>query len=270
MLKRFLKAKWSNFYKFEMVKFHQQLINFFLKGRPTMSNIAILTAAGVGSRFGQDVPKQFLSINDKPLIVYTMEKFQQHPEIDDIAVVCLDGWEGMLRAYAKQFGITKLRWVFKGGETGMKSIQNAVFGLREELKDDDIILVQDGIRVNTSERIITDCIKLTKEKGVAIATIPLAEVPYFLENGETKELDRDKLLRTQTPHGIRYKKLVEIHEEANQKGITSTVATCTLMTQLGYPIYFFDGAETNFKITTLDDIEIFRALLVAKKVSWQK
>ena len=81
-------------------------------------NIAILTAAGVGSRLEQEVPKQFLSINDKPLLVYTMEKFQSHPEIDEIAVVCLQGWENMLRAYAKQFGISKLRWVFPGGETG--------------------------------------------------------------------------------------------------------------------------------------------------------
>lgn len=233
-------------------------------------NIAILTAAGIGSRLGQDVPKQFLSINDKPLIVYTMEKFQQHPDIDEIAVVCLDGWEGMLRAYAKQFGISKLRWVFKGGETGMKSIQNAVFGLRKELSDNDIILVQDGIRVNTNERLISDCITLTKEKGVAIATIPLAEAPYYLDNGETKELDRNKLLRTQTPHGIVYKKLIEIHEEAVQRGITNTVATCTLMTELGYPIYFYDGAETNLKITTLDDIEIFKALLAVNKISWQR
>lgn len=233
-------------------------------------NIVILTAAGVGSRFGQNVPKQFLSINDKPLIVYSMEKFQHHSEIDEIAVVCLEGWEEMLKTYAKQFGISKLKWIFKGGETGMQSIQNAVFGLKEELNDDDIVIIQDGIRVNTSERIISDCIKLTKEKGVAIATIPLAEAPYYLEDGETKELDRDKLLRTQTPHGIIYKKLVEIHEEAIEKGIVNSVATCTLMTQLGYPIYFYDGAETNFKITTPDDIEIFKALLAAKKASWQK
>lgn len=233
-------------------------------------NIAILTAAGVGSRLGQEVPKQFLSINDKPLIVYTMEKFQQHPDIDNIAVVCLEGWEGMLYAYAKQFGITKLKWIFKGGKTGMQSIQNAVFGLKNELNEDDIILVQDGIRVNTSQRIITDCILQTKEKGVAIASVPLAEAPYYLENGECKELDRSKLLRTQTPHGIIYKKLLEIHEEANKKGITDTVATCTLMTELGYPIYFYMGAETNFKITTLDDIEIFKALLAAEKASWQK
>ncbi len=233
-------------------------------------NVAILTAAGIGSRFGQDVPKQFLSIDDKPLIVYTMEKFQNHPEIDEIAVVCLEGWEDMLQAYAKQFGITKLRWVFKGGKTGMQSIQNAVFGLREELADNDVIIVQDGIRVNTSDRIISECICLTKSKGVAIASIPLAEAPYYLENGTVKELDRDKLLRTQTPHGILYKKLIDIHEEANQKGITDTVATCTLLTQLGYPIYFFNGAETNFKITTLDDIEMFKALLAAKRASWQK
>lgn len=235
-----------------------------------MSIVAILTAAGFGARLGQDVPKQFLSINDKPLIVYTMEKFQQHPEIDEIAVVCLEGWESMLKAYAKQFGISKLRWVFRGGENGMQSIQNAVFGLRKELNDDDIILVQDGIRVNTSERIISDCIRLTKEKGIAIPAIPIAEAPYYIEEGQQKELDRDKLLRTQTPHGITYKKLLEIHEEANQKGITNTVATCTLMTELGYPIYFYDGAETNLKITTLDDIEIFKAFLAAKKASWQK
>lgn len=233
-------------------------------------NVAILTAGGVGSRFGQEVPKQFLSINDKPLIVYTMEAFQRHPKIDEIAVVCLDGWEGMLRAYAKQFGITKLRWVFKGGSTGMQSIQNAVFGLREELQDEDIILVQDGIRVNTSERIITDCIELTRREGIAIATIPLAEAPYYIENGEERELDRSKLLRTQTPHGITYGKLVQIHEEANAKGITDTVATCTLMTQLGYKIHFYDGAEVNFKITTEDDIEMFKALLAAEKVSWQR
>lgn len=233
-------------------------------------NVAILTAAGVGSRFGQDVPKQFLSINDKPLIVYTMERFQQHPDIDEIAVVCLEGWEGMLKAYAKQFGISKLRWIFKGGETGMQSIQNAVFGLRDELSDDDIVLVQDGIRVNTSEKIITDCINLTKEKGVAIATIPLAEAPYYVEDDKTIELDRNKLLRTQTPHGIIYKKLFDIHKEANEKGIVNTVATCTLMTELGYPIYFYNGTETNFKITTVDDIEIFKALLESKKTSWQK
>ena len=233
-------------------------------------NIAILTAAGVGSRFGQEVPKQFLSIYDKPLIVYTLEKFQHHSEIDEIAVVCLEGWESMLKTYAKQFGISKLKWIFKGGETGMQSIQNAVLGLRNELEDDDIVLIQDGIRVNTSEKIISDCIRLTKEKGVAIAAIPIAEAPYYIDDDSVKELDRKKLLRTQTPHGIYYGKLFDLHQEAINKGIIDTVATCTLMTELGYPIYFYNGAETNLKITTSDDIEIFKALLSTTKVGWQK
>ena len=144
-------------------------------------NVAILTAGGVGSRFGQEVPKQFLSVNDKPLIIYTMEKFQNHPEIDYIAVSCLKGWEDMLTAYAKQYNISKLRWVFEGGESGMKSIQKAVFGLRDDLDDSDIVLIQDGIRVNTNSRIISECIRVTKEKGVAIATIPLAEAPFYLD-----------------------------------------------------------------------------------------
>lgn len=233
-------------------------------------NIAILTAAGVGSRLNQDVPKQFLCINDKPLIVYTMEQFQQHPEIDGIAVVCLDGWQEMLKAYAKQFGISKLRWIFKGGETGMLSIQNAVFGLENEIQKDDIVLVQDGIRVNTNERIISDCIRVTKEKGNAIAAIPIAEAPFYMENDSLTELDRNKLLRTQTPHGIPYGMLRSLHIKANEKGIKDTVATCTLLAELGYPVHFFDGAETNFKITTYDDIEIFKALLTAQKVSWRK
>lgn len=233
-------------------------------------NVAILTAGGVGSRFGQEVPKQFLSVNDKPLIIYTMEKFQNHPEIDYIAVVCLKGWEDMLTAYAKQYNISKLRWVFHGGESGMKSIQNAVFGLRDVLDDSDIVLVQDGIRVNTNNRIISECIRVTKDKGVAIATIPLAEAPFYLDNGSISCLDRNKLLRTQTPHGIYYGKLVSLHKEANQKGIKDSVATCTLMVELGYPVYFYDGAETNFKITTMDDIEMFKALLAVEKINWQR
>lgn len=232
-------------------------------------NIAILTAGGIGTRFGQEVPKQFLSIYDKPLIVYTLEKFQMHSQIDYIAVVCLEGWDGMLRAYAKQFGITKLRWIFPGGNNGMKSIQNAVFGLKNDLKEDDIVLIQDGIRVNTNEKIITDCIDLTREKGNAIASIMLAEAPFYIDGEEITALDRNKLLRTQTPHGILYSNLISLHEEANKKGIADTVATCTLLLELGYPIYFYNGAETNFKITTLDDIEMFKALLSVEKNSWE-
>lgn len=233
--------------------------------------IALLTAAGVGQRVGQSVPKQFLSVNDKPLIIYTMECFQNNPEVDYIAVVCLTGWEAMLSSYAKQYGISKLRWIFQGGETGMASIRNAVYGLRDNLSDDDIILVQDGIRVNTSNEIIADCIRVTKEKGNAIPAIPIAEAPFYSDDhkSSTKAYDRAKLLRSQTPHGIFYGKLYAIHKKAEEMNISNSVATCTLLVELGETIYFSKGSSLNFKITDMDDVALFKALLMSKKLSWE-
>ena len=234
--------------------------------------IALLTAAGVGHRVGQSVPKQFLSVNDKPLIIYTMECFQNNSEVDYIAVVCLSGWESMLSSYARQYGISKLRWIFPGGETGMESIRNAVYGLRKDIADDDIILVQDGIRVNTSNEIISDCIRVTKEKGNAIPAIPIAEAPFYSEDhkSSTRTYDRSKLLRSQTPHGIYYGKLYDLHKRAEEMNITNSVATCTLLVELGETIYFSKGSSLNFKITDMDDVALFKALLMAKKLSWEK
>ena len=232
--------------------------------------VALLTAAGIGQRVGQSVPKQFLSINDKPLIIYTMECFQRNSEIDYIAVICLKGWESMLTSYAQQYGISKLKWIFPGGETGMESIRNGVYGLREELKDDDIILVQDGIRVNTSDEIISDCIRVTKEKGNAIPAIPIAEAPFFSEDhvSSTIAYDRNSLLRSQTPHGIYYGKLYKLHKEAEKRNITNSVATCTLLVEMGERVYFSKGSSLNFKITDMEDVFLFKALLTAKKISW--
>ena len=206
--------------------------------------VALLTAAGVGQRVGQNVPKQFLCVNDKPLLIYTMECFQKNPEIDYIAVICLDGWEVMLKAYAQQYGITKLNWIFPGGKTGMESIRNGVYGLREYLSDDDIILVQDGIRVNTSDDIIFDCIRVTREKGNAIPAVPIAEAPFFSEDhiSSKKAYERSTLLRSQTPHGIFYGKLFKIHKEAEKRNITNSIATCTLLVELGEEIYFSKGS----------------------------
>ena len=234
--------------------------------------VALLTAAGIGQRVGQSVPKQFLSVNDKPLIIYTMECFQNNPEIDYIAVICLKGWESMLTSYAKQYGISKLRWVFPGGETGMESIRNGVYGLRDELSDEDIILVQDGIRVNTSDEIISDCIRVTKEKGNAIPAIPIAEAPFFSEDhiSSTVTYDRSSLLRSQTPHGIYFGKLFNLHKRAEKEHINNSVATCTLLVELGERVYFSKGSSLNFKITDMDDVSLFKALLMAKKLSWEK
>jgi 2-C-methyl-D-erythritol 4-phosphate cytidylyltransferase len=132
-----------------------------------MKNVALIIAGGVGARMHQDIPKQFLNVQDKPIIIYTLEVFQKHPNIDAIEVVCLDGWVDILHAYAKQFGITKLEKVVLGGETGLQSIRNGLFDLSERYtSDDDIIIIHDAIRPMIDMDIIS--MGMTNDFEVAI------------------------------------------------------------------------------------------------------
>ena len=229
-----------------------------------MANIVLITAAGVGSRTHQFIPKQFISIKDKPIIIYTLEKFQQHPEIDKIVVVCLEGWDACLKSYAKQFGITKLEAVVYGGATGYDSINNGLNAIGKFAKSNDIVLIHDGNRPATDEDIITDCIAKVKEKGVAITCIPTTEVVYDISGEKPKMLNRDNLLRTQTPHASTFSYMKSIYDEAKEKGITSTVAFCSLLTELGKDVYFVNGSEKNFKITVKDDIDLFKGMLLVE------
>ena len=119
-------------------------------------NIALIIAGGTGHRMGQEIPKQFLNVYDKPVIIYTLEGFQRHQEIDAIEVVCLEGWSEMLRAYSKQFNIDKLRWVTPSGETAQESIRNGVFALREVCGPEDIVVIHDGIRPMVEDFVLTD------------------------------------------------------------------------------------------------------------------
>ena len=235
-------------------------------------NIALIIAGGVGQRTNQDIPKQFINVNDKPVIVYTLEAFQNHKDIDAIEVVCLDGWHDILSAYAKQFNITKLHKIVSGGENGQASIRNGVYSISESFSEDDIILVHDAIRPMISEEIITDCINTCKEYGSAITSIPCAEAMLYTTDKvkSDKIISRDELLRTQTPQAFSVGRLKAAHEEALKRGITNSVASCTLMIELGEKIYFSKGSEKNIKLTTADDFEIFRALLTAKNADWFK
>ncbi len=235
-------------------------------------NVALIIAAGVGARMGQDIPKQFLPVYEKPVIVYTMEAFQNHPQIDEIVISCLEGWETPLWAYAKQFGIAKLKMIVPGGKTGQESIYNGISALSKDHSDEDIILIHDAIRPYVSAKIISDCISTTIEKGNAVTIIPCNEVMLTTEDSLSSNAayDRDKLKRTQTPQTVRLGKLIELHKMAKGKGITNSVATCSLMTELGETVYFCDGSSKNIKLTTVDDIDIFKALLNAKRPEWIK
>ena len=235
--------------------------------------VALLTAAGESTRMGQNIPKQFMHVENKPLIIHTMEAFQRHPGIDAIMVVTLPSWMSVLKAYASQFNITKLRWVVPGGETGQESIHNGLVALAEELSPDDVVMIHDGNRCLVSSEIISNSLAVFEQRGSAVAAIPCVEAVFRSDNegiSSTVSIPREQLVRTQTPHTYTLGKLLWAHGEAEKRGIRSTAASCTLMQALGETVYFSKGSEENLKITTVDDMMIFEALLHTKKDSWLK
>lgn len=237
-----------------------------------MANIGLLIAGGSGNRMHQDIPKQFITVNERPVIVYTLEAFEKHPEIDAIAVVCINGWEQVLWAYAKQFNITKLKYVVTGGENGQDSIRNGVFELEKHFLPEDIVLIHDAIRPMVSAEIISDNIRVAMKYGNAITVIPCAEAMIQTEDGLVSmgSYPRNKLKRTQTPQAFHIGDICDLHRRALEVGITNSVASCTLKIEMGEQVYFSTGSEKNIKLTTVEDIDIFKALLIAKRADWLK
>ena len=237
-----------------------------------MSNIALILGGGSGTRMHQEVPKQFLTIDDCPIIIYTLEAFQKHPEIDSIAVVCLEGWENVLKAYARQYGITKLEKVVVGGNTVQESCRNGVFALKDICSDDDIVVIHDGIRPIVELNVLTDVIATCQKYGNAVTSLPYNEQIFRKRDDiSTKEyVVRDTLRRVSTPQAYKFGKLFWAYTEAFEKeiGIYGSSYVNTMMVYLGETLYFAAGSEKNIKITTVEDIEIFKALLEAQKPKW--
>ena len=238
-------------------------------------NIGLIIAGGSGNRMGQDIPKQFMHVDGAPIIVWAMKAFQQHPDIDGIAVVCLKGWETVLQSYANQFSIDKLKWIFPGGETGFESIHNGIYGLKEAgCDDEDLVLIHDSVRPLLSQEIISSNIAICKAYGYAITGIQCREAILKSEDGFTtnQSIPRDTLIRTQTPQTFRLGNIIAAHEEAKEKGITNSVASCTLIAELGPQrmMHIVPGSEKNIKITTVEDLEMIKALMHTSKESWLK
>jgi 2-C-methyl-D-erythritol 4-phosphate cytidylyltransferase len=232
-----------------------------------MTTVGLIIAGGVGARMQQAIPKQFMTVFDKPIIAYTMEKFENHPAVDVIAVVCLDGWENILTSYAKQYNITKFKHIFPAGSVGQESIKNGIMGLAKFYDDDAIVLIHDAIRPNLSKDIISDCIDMTKQYGNAIVCIPCQEAMLETKDKICSESSypRDNLKRTQTPQGFKLGIIKNAHQKAAELNITNSIASCTLMIEVGEKVYFSKGSEKNIKLTTLEDMDMFKALLIGDK-----
>lgn len=227
--------------------------------------IAIVLAGGSGQRMNLEIPKQFIHVNNKPIIIYTLEAFEKHPQVDKILVVCRQGWHELLRAYAKQAGITKLQWVVDGGMTGQESIRNGVFYLKGICAADDIIVIHDGIRPIVDEEVLSDVIVKCGLYGNAVSSLPYNE-QIFVKADEKKTnqyIPRETLQRVVTPQAYRYDKLLWGYTKAFREniGITGSSYTNTMMVDLGETLYFAIGSDKNIKITTRDDLEMFKALM---------
>lgn len=228
-------------------------------------NVAIIIAGGVGSRMGQEIPKQFINVGEKPVIVYTLEAFQEHPLVDAIEVVCLAGCEQVLRAYARQYKIDKLKWVVKGGASGQESIRNGVYNFEGVLAEDDICIVHDGVRPMLDPEVITDVVRVAKERGNAVTSMPYNEQIFLVDKKDsattTQYIPRETLRRVSTPQAYRFGLLDSKYHEAFEKGvgIDGSNYTNTMMVQLGVRLNFAVGSDRNIKLTTPENLEFFRA-----------
>lgn len=228
-------------------------------------NVAIIIAGGVGSRMGQEIPKQFINVGEKPVIVYTLEAFQEHPLVDAIEVVCLAGWEQVLRAYARQYKNDKLKWVVKGGASGQESIRNGVYNFEGVLAEDDICIVHDSVRPMLDPEVITDVVRVAKERGNAVTSMPYNEQIFLVDKKDsattTQYIPRETLRRVSTPQAYRFGLLDSKYHEAFEKGvgIDGSNYTNTMMVQLGVRLNFAVGSDRNIKLTTPENLEFFRA-----------
>ena len=239
-------------------------------------NYAVIIAGGSGNRMGQDIPKQFINVYDKPVLIYTLEGFQRHPMIDAIEVVCIEGWESIVQAYANQFNITKLRWIVKGGSSAQESIRNGVFNLEGKLSPDDTVIIHDGIRPVIDDSVLTDVIEVAHQYGNAVTSLPYNEQIFVVStddaNTTTQFIPRETLRRVSTPQAYTFGLLDEKYHEAFEKGIGiyGSHYANTMMVELGVRLHFAKGSDKNIKLTTKDDLEIFKGYLTKEKDSWLK
>ena len=237
-------------------------------------NIAIIIAGGSGHRMGQDIPKQFINVYDKPVLIYTLESFQQHPQIDAIELVCIDGWHDVAWAYAKQFNINKLQWMVSGGKSGQESIRNGVYHLEGICADDDIIIIHDGIRPLVEPSVLSDVISKCQQYGNAVTSMPYNEQIFVVDDelSTVKYIPRETIRRVSTPQAHRFDKIDWAYHEAYEKkiGIYGSSYTNTMMVELGERLYFAAGSDKNIKLTTKDDLEMFKSYLRREQDKWLK
>ncbi len=239
-------------------------------------NVALILAGGVGNRLGAKIPKQFIEVLGKPVLAYTIEAFEKHPEIDAVLVACVKPYIDYMWEMKEKYGLSKLKWVTEGGDTFQGSVLNGIRYLEDKIDKNDIVLIHFGASPFITGDIISDCIKVCKEKGNAISTTDF----YLLSGKKKKEtsisdpenyteeyINRDTVAIMNTPHAFKYGFVADMYKEAIETGVIDSVEphTTTLMYAMGKKIYFALGSQNNIKITRKEDLELFEGYLLEQQ-----
>lgn len=232
-------------------------------------NTAVIFAGGVGRRMhSKDIPKQFLKLHDKPIIIHTLELFERNKNIDAIVVACLSNYIGYLNELVSQYNLKKVQSIVPGGKTGQDSIYNGLkaaeaVGNREK----DIVLIHDGVRPLINQKTINDNINSVKKYGSAITCVKAKETIIVVDNKEDIDSINDRSMSrlARAPQSFYLKDILSAHEQALKAGRHDFIDSCSIMTFYGHRLHLIPGPQENIKITTPDDFYTMRALLDAKE-----
>lgn len=234
-------------------------------------NIVVIFAGGTGQRMSiASKPKQFLELHGKPIIVYTLEKFQKHSDIHGIVVVCLASWNDYCKGLVEKYKLTKVSAIVAGGETGQQSIYNGLAKAKELYDEDSIVLIHDGVRPLVSMETISNCVACAKANGSAVTVSPAIEtIAVKSDTCEVRDImDRSSCQLVKAPQCFVLKDIVKVHEKAQAEGIENDfIDSASLMRHFGYKLYTVEGATENIKITTPIDFYMFKAIIAAQESS---
>ena len=228
-----------------------------------MKNVAIIFAGGIGRRMNQKaLPKQFMKLHGKEIIIHTLEHFQNHERIDGIVVSCVEGWVEYLEKLIKKYRITKVLDIVLGGRTGQESIYHGLKKATEIYGEEANVLIHDGVRPLINEETITRCIDSINEHGTGITVAPVTETIIRVNEKELIQdvIDRSNCLFARAPQGFRLNEIMEAHELAKKEGKLDFIDSATLMQWKGHKLSVVEGPVENIKITTPMDFFTFRSM----------
>lgn len=228
-----------------------------------MKNYVILLAGGVGKRMNSEIPKQFLEVDGKPIIVYSIENFQRNDQIERIVVVCIKDWIDELKKLIEKYKLTKVEWIIEGGSTGHDSIRNGVFFLKDKVDSEDFIIVHDAVRPILPQKAIDEVIRVAHEKGNASSSIACHPPIVYTDDRESgiTDVDREHVMLTASPQAFNYALALKCYEQAENEGKHDCTFTSSLLIHCGERVYFAKGTTCNIKITQKEDLALFSALL---------